>query len=73
VRAQARNFAPSCLHAVTWPHLRLGVIGAAQSLQRGLDHILIFTGNGDFRSLVSTLQELGKRVSVVSTLDNDHR
>ena len=40
----------------------------AMRLQPGLDHILIFSGNGDFRNLVSALQELGKRVSVVSTL-----
>ena len=40
----------------------------AMRLQRGLDHILIVSGNGDFISLVSALQELGKRVSVISTL-----
>jgi uncharacterized LabA/DUF88 family protein len=40
----------------------------AMRLQRGLDHILIFSGNGDFTRLVSALQELGKRVSIASTL-----
>jgi uncharacterized LabA/DUF88 family protein len=40
----------------------------AMRLQSGLDHVLLFSGNGDFKSLVSALQELGKRVSVVSTL-----
>jgi hypothetical protein len=33
-----------------------------------LDHIVIFTGDGDFRALVAALQQKGKRVSVVSTL-----
>ena len=33
-----------------------------------LDHIVLFTGDGDFRSLVAELQRRGKRVSVVSTL-----
>ncbi|HUS98195.1 MAG TPA: NYN domain-containing protein, partial [Hyphomicrobiaceae bacterium] len=33
-----------------------------------LDHIVIFTGDGDFRALMAALQESGKRVSVVSTL-----
>lgn len=33
-----------------------------------LDHIVLFTGDGDFRGLVSALQEKGKRVSVVSSL-----
>jgi len=40
----------------------------AMRLHQSLDHILIFSGNGDFRSLVSALQQLGKRVTVVSTL-----
>jgi uncharacterized LabA/DUF88 family protein len=33
-----------------------------------LDHIVLFSGDGDFRSLVEALQHKGKRVSVVSTL-----
>jgi uncharacterized LabA/DUF88 family protein len=33
-----------------------------------LDHIVLFSGDGDFRSLVAALQEKGKRVSVVSSL-----
>ncbi len=40
----------------------------AMRLADNLDHIVIFSGDGDFRSLVSALQEKGKRVSVVSTL-----
>ena len=40
----------------------------AMKLAEQLDHIVIFTGDGDFRALVQALQEKGKRVSIVSTL-----
>ena len=33
-----------------------------------LDHIVLFSGDGDFRSLVEALQRKGVRVSVVSTI-----
>jgi uncharacterized LabA/DUF88 family protein len=37
-------------------------------LADSLDHIVIFSGDGDFRSLVAAIQAKGRRVSVVSTL-----
>jgi uncharacterized LabA/DUF88 family protein len=40
----------------------------AMRLADTIDHIVIFSGDGDFRSLVAALQEKGKRVSIVSTL-----
>src|SRR4051794_36423681 len=33
-----------------------------------LDHIVLISGDGDFRSLVSAVQQRGRRVSVISTL-----
>ncbi|OKL43669.1 LabA-like NYN domain-containing protein [Pseudovibrio exalbescens] len=33
-----------------------------------VDHIVLFSGDGDFRSLVEALQRKGRKVSVVSTL-----
>src|SRR3954471_24701261 len=33
-----------------------------------LDHIVLFSGDGDFRRLVEAVQQKGKRVSVVSTI-----
>jgi uncharacterized LabA/DUF88 family protein len=33
-----------------------------------LDHIVVFSGDGDFRRLVEAVQHKGKRVSVVSTI-----
>ncbi len=40
----------------------------AMELAEHLDHLIIFSGDGDFRSLVEALQMKGKRVTVVSTL-----
>jgi len=40
----------------------------AMRLAEQLDHIVLFSGDGDFRSLVAALQQMGKRVTVVSTL-----
>ena len=41
----------------------------AMELADSLDHLIIFTGDGDFRSLVEAIQHKGKRVSVISTLE----
>ena len=40
----------------------------AMELAPKLDHIVIFSGDGDFRPLVESLQRQGCRVSVVSTI-----
>lgn len=40
----------------------------AMELSSHLDHIVLFSGDGDFRSLVEAVQQKGRRVSVVSTL-----
>ena len=40
----------------------------AMRLAPHLDHVVLFSGDGDFKSLVAALQQEGKRVSVVSTL-----
>jgi len=40
----------------------------AMELADNLDHLVLFSGDGDFRSLVEALQHKAKRVSVVSTL-----
>jgi uncharacterized LabA/DUF88 family protein len=33
-----------------------------------LDHIVLFSGDGDFRSLVEAVQRRGRKVTVISTL-----
>lgn len=40
----------------------------AIELADNLDHLIIFSGDGDFRRLVEALQRKGKRVTVVSTM-----
>lgn len=40
----------------------------AMRLADSLDHVVLFSGDGDFRPMVGALQQKGKRVSVVSTL-----
>ncbi len=40
----------------------------AMQLAEHLDHVVLFSGDGDFRSLVAALQQKGLRVSVISTL-----
>jgi uncharacterized LabA/DUF88 family protein len=40
----------------------------AMEMSESIDHIIIFSGDGDFRRLVEALQRKGKRVSVVSTI-----
>jgi len=40
----------------------------AMELAEHVDHIVLFSGDGDFRSLVEALQRKGVRVSVVSTI-----
>jgi len=37
----------------------------------GLDHIILFSGDGDFRCLVEAVQRQAKRVTVVSTLQSN--
>jgi uncharacterized LabA/DUF88 family protein len=40
----------------------------AMELAEHVDHIVLFSGDGDFRSLVEALQRRGARVTVVSTI-----
>lgn len=40
----------------------------AMEMADHLDHIVLFSGDGDFRSLVEALQRKGVRVSVISTV-----
>jgi uncharacterized LabA/DUF88 family protein len=39
-------------------------------MAENLDHIIIFSGDGDFRRLVEAVQRKGVRVSVVSTIES---
>ena len=48
------------------PNIELGI--DAMEMADHIDHAVIFSGDGDFRSLVEALQRKGKRVSAVSTI-----
>lgn len=40
----------------------------AMEISEQVDHVVVFSGDGDFRRLVEALQRKGKKVSIVSTL-----
>lgn len=41
---------------------------SVMEMAESVDHIVLFSGDGDFRSLVEAIQRRGRKVSVVSTL-----
>jgi uncharacterized LabA/DUF88 family protein len=41
---------------------------AVMEMAESIDHVVLFSGDGDFRSLVEAVQRKGKKVSVISTL-----
>src|SRR4029077_780241 len=45
----------------------------AMELAPHIDHMVLFSGDGDFRSLVESVQRRGVRVTVVSTLSTQPR
>ncbi|HZP21706.1 MAG TPA: NYN domain-containing protein [Bauldia sp.] len=42
----------------------------AMEMAEHIDHLVLFSGDGDFRSLVEAVQRKGRRVTVVSTLSS---
>ena len=48
--------------------MRIELTVDAMELADRVDHIVLFSGDGDFRSLVEALQRRGVRVTVVSTI-----
>jgi uncharacterized LabA/DUF88 family protein len=57
---------PAAHHA-----LAIELVIDAMLLADRLDHFVLFSGHGDFRSLVAALQGKGRRVSVISTLHGE--
>ena len=45
----------------------------AMELAPHVDHIVLFSGDGDFRPMVESVQRQGVRVSVVSTIRSQRR
>ena len=51
-------------------HIELAV--DAMELAAHIDEMVLFSGDGDFRSLVEAVQRRGVRVTVVSTISGQH-
>lgn len=43
----------------------------AMEMADHIDHMILFSGDGDFRSLIEAIQRKGKRVTVISTICTD--
>ena len=48
--------------------IELAVDALELAIEEAVDHFVIFSGDGDFRSLVEALQRRGRKVSVISTM-----
>lgn len=53
------------------PSIRVELAVDALALAPNLDQIVLFSGDGEFQYLVAALKGMGKRVSVVSTLQTE--
>ena len=51
--------------------MEIGLVVDILEASKHLDHIVLFSGNGDYLRMVTALQRNGKRVSIVSTLQTD--
>ncbi|HYN00065.1 MAG TPA: NYN domain-containing protein [Aestuariivirgaceae bacterium] len=68
VTKPAREFTDSLGRRKVKGNMDIEIAVDMMQLTDNLDHIVLFSGDGDFRSLVEAVQAKGRRVSVVSTL-----
>lgn len=68
VTKQAKGYTDSIGRRKVKGNMDIELAVNAMELAPHLDHIVIFSGDGDFAPLVAALQRQGVRVSVVSTL-----
>jgi uncharacterized LabA/DUF88 family protein len=68
VTKPTKTFTDALGHRKTKGNMDIELTVDAMRLVEYLDHVVLFTGDGDFRALVAALQMRGRRVSVVSTL-----
>jgi uncharacterized LabA/DUF88 family protein len=50
--------------------IELAIDALELAVEEAVDHFVIFSGDGDFRTLVEALQRRGRKVSVVSTMSS---
>ena len=68
VTKPTKSFTDALGHRKVKGNMDIELTVDAMRLVEHLDHVVLFTGDGDFRALVGALQMRGCRVSVVSTL-----
>ncbi|MFT3731856.1 MAG: NYN domain-containing protein [Hyphomicrobium sp.] len=69
VTKTAKEFSDGNGHRKIKGNMNIELAVDALSLAKNLDHIVIVSGDGSLRYLVEALQQMGKRVSVISTLE----
>src|SRR5438552_15417540 len=68
VTKPTKSFTDALGHRKVKGNMDIELTVDAMRLVEHMDHVVLFTGDGDFRALVGALQMCGCRVSVVSTL-----
>ncbi len=64
----AKEFTDAAGHRKVKGNMDIDIAVDALDLADSIDHFVLFSGDGDFRPMVESLQRRGKRVSVVSTI-----
>ncbi|HEY7747422.1 MAG TPA: NYN domain-containing protein [Aestuariivirgaceae bacterium] len=68
VTKPAREFTDSLGRRKIKGNMDIEIAVDMMQLADNLDHVVLFSGDGDFRSLVEAVQAKGRKVSVVSTM-----
>jgi uncharacterized LabA/DUF88 family protein len=68
VTKPAREFIDASGHRKVKGNMDVELAVDATELANRVDHIVLFSGDGDFRSLVEAVQRRGVRVTVISTI-----
>lgn len=67
VTKPSKDFIDSSGEAVLKGNMDGEMIVDMMAISENLDHIVVFSGDGDFRYAIEKLQERGKRVTVISS------
>ena len=70
VTKAAKEFTDSQGHKKVKGNMDVELTVDAMELAPHVDHIVLFSGDGDFRKLIESVQRQGVRVSVVSTMQS---
>jgi uncharacterized LabA/DUF88 family protein len=73
VTKATKEFIDASGHSRIKGSMKVGVAVDAMELAEHVDQIVLFSGDGDFRSLVEAVQRRGVRVTVVSTISSQPR